>query len=60
MTETNFRRALLISNGNPAIFFSSIYCIIFLILIVGAVGAIVWGKVKEKKNTAQKEEQPHA
>ena len=26
MTETNFRRALLISNGNPSIFFSSIFC----------------------------------
>ena len=29
MTETNFRRALLISNGSPKIFFSSVYCIIF-------------------------------
>ncbi len=26
MTETNFRRALLISNGSPSIFFSSVYC----------------------------------
>lgn len=49
MTETNFRRALLISNGSPAIFFSSIYCIIFLVLIVVAVGAIVRGKLKERK-----------
>ena len=54
MTETNFRRALLISNGSPKIFFSSVYCIIFLILIVLAVGAIVRGKMKER-NT-QKEE----
>lgn len=49
MTETNFRRALLISNGSPAIFFSSVYCIIFLVLIVVAVGAIVRGKLNERK-----------
>ena len=54
MTETNFRRALLISNGSPKIFFSSVYCIIFLVLILLAVGAIVRGKMKER-NT-QKEE----
>lgn len=49
MTETNFRRALLISNGSPAIFFSSVYCLIFLILIAAAVGTIVRGKIKERK-----------
>lgn len=49
MTETNFRRALLISNGDPSIFLSSIYCKIFLALIVIAVGAIVRGKLKEQK-----------
>ena len=49
MTETNFRRALHISDGNPAIFFSSIYCIIFLVLIVVAVGTIVRGKLNERK-----------
>lgn len=49
MTETNFRRALLISNGSPAIFFSSVYCIIFLVLIAVAVGAIVRGKLNERK-----------
>ena len=54
MTETNFRRALLISNGSPRIFFSSVYCIIFLILILLAVGTIVRGKLKER-NT-QKED----
>ena len=56
MTETNFRRALLISNGNPGIFFSSVYCIIFLVLIVAAVGTIVRGKIKERKAAAQKED----
>lgn len=49
MTETNFRRALLISNGSPSIFFSSIYCWIFVLLIVFAVGTIVRGKLKEGK-----------
>lgn len=56
MTETNFRRALLISNGSPRIFFSSVYCIIFLILIAAAVGTIVVGKVKERKAAGQKED----
>ena len=56
MTETNFRRALLISNGSPSIFFSSVYCIIFLVLIVAAVGTIVRGKMKERKAAAQKED----
>jgi len=49
MTETNFRRALLISNGNPGIFFSSIFCWIFVALIIFAVAAIVRGKIKEQK-----------
>ena len=54
MTETNFRRALLISNGSPKIFFSSVYCIIFLVLILLAVGTIVRGKMKER--STQKED----
>ena len=49
MTETNFRRALLISNGAPSIFLQSIYCKIFLALIIIAVAAIVRGKLKEQK-----------
>lgn len=49
MTETNFRRALLISNGNPSIFFQSIYCKIFLVLIIVALVAIIRGKLKESK-----------
>ena len=58
MTETNFRRALQISDGSPSIIFSSVYCIIFLLLIVLAVGAIIRGKLKEQKAVkaaAQKE-----
>lgn len=49
MTETNFRRALLISNGDPSIFLQSIYCKIFLAIIIIAVAAIVRGKLKEQK-----------
>ena len=49
MTETYFRRALLISNGDASIFLSSIYCKIFLALIIIAVAAIVRGKLKEQK-----------
>lgn len=56
MTETNFRRALLISNGSPGIFFSSVYCLIFLALILLAVGTIVRGKLKEKKANQKKED----
>ena len=51
MTETNFRRALLISDGSPSIFFQSIYCKIFLALIVVALAAIIRGKLKEAKAT---------
>ena len=49
MTETNFRRALLISNGNPSIFFSSVYCLIFLALIIIAVATIIRGKLADQK-----------
>lgn len=58
MTETNFRRALLLSKGNPAIFVSSPYCILFLVLITGALTMIIKSKIKESK--ALKGEQHHA
>ncbi len=50
MTETNFRRALLLSNGNPKIFVGSVYCIVFLVLIAAAVGMIIKSKVSEGKS----------
>lgn len=56
MTETNFRRALLLSDGNPAIFVSSIYCIIFLLFTVAAVFTIIRSKLKEGKNQVSIEE----
>ncbi len=52
MTETNFRRALLISNGSPKIFISSVYCWVFIALIAVAVFTILRGKFKEKKPQA--------
>ena len=51
MTETNFRRALLISDGSPAIFFQSVYCWIFLSFIALAVFVIIRSKAKEKKTS---------
>ena len=51
MTETNFRRALLISDGSPSIFFGSVYCWIFIALIVVVILGILRGKMKEAKNT---------
>ena len=49
MTETNFRRALLISDGNPKIFFSSVFCWIFIALIVIVIGGVLRGNLKEAK-----------
>ena len=51
MTETNVRRALLISDGSPRIFVSSVYCWIFIALIVVVILGILRGKMKEAKNT---------
>mgnify|MGYP003363855533 CR=1 FL=1 len=49
MTETNFRRALLISDGSPNIFFGSVFCWIFIALIVVVILGILRGKMKEAK-----------
>lgn len=48
MTETNFRRALLLSEGRLSIFVSSGYCIAFLVLITAAVAMIVRSKIRER------------
>ena len=55
MTETNFRRALLISDGSPMIFISSVFCWIFIGLIAIVLFTLVRGKMKEAK--AKKEEE---
>ena len=49
MTETNFRRALLLTDGSFSIFVGSWYCIAFLGLIIGAVSMIIVNKMKEDK-----------
>ena len=52
MTETNFRRALQISKGNPSIFISSPFCIIFIGLTIFVIASIVYSKYKERKKKA--------
>ena len=49
MTETNFRRALMVSRGSYSIFVSSPFCIGFIALIVFAVGSVAYSKMKERK-----------
>lgn len=49
MTETNFRRALLISDGSPRIFVSSVFCWIFIALIAVVILGILRSKMKEAK-----------
>lgn len=53
MTETNFRRALVISDGSPSIFFSSVFCWIFIALIVVVIAGILRGKIKEAREAAK-------
>ena len=50
MTETNFRRALLLSDGDPSIFVSSPYCLGIIVLIAVALYAIFKSKKIEKKH----------
>ena len=52
MTETNFRRALQLSKGSPAIFFSSGYCIAFIALTVLVIATVLYSKNKERKKQA--------
>lgn len=50
MTESNFRRALEISNGSLSVFVKSGYSIAFLVLIALAVGMIIKSKALERKD----------
>ncbi len=56
MTETNFRRALMISNGSIGIFFSSIYCWIFIALIVVVLATLFRSKYNERRQSKDKKE----
>jgi len=53
LTEENFRRSLILSDGDWGIFASSPVCIAFLILLAGTLALILYGKWKEnsKKET---------
>lgn len=53
MTETNFRRSLLISNGNMGIFVSTPFCLIFIGLTVFVIAGILRGKIKEQKKLSK-------
>ncbi len=48
MTEINFRRAMMLSEGSLSIFVSSKFCIAFLILIVFTIFTIVRSNLKKK------------
>lgn len=48
-TEENFRRSLILSDGSWSIFASSTISIVFIFLIAGTVGVIIYGKIKEEK-----------
>ena len=50
MTEENFRRALIISDGSWSIFASSPVCIAFLVLIAVTLFIIIRGKIAETKS----------
>jgi putative tricarboxylic transport membrane protein len=56
ITEENFRRALILSDGSWSIFAQSPISIAFLLLIVLALVLILWGKIKESKNGVKHEQ----
>ena len=52
MTETNFRRALQLSKGSPSIFFSSVFCYIFIGLTVLVVASVLWSRFKDRRKAS--------
>jgi len=46
MVEDRLRQSLLISGGSPAIFFTSYISLAFVLLTLGAVGTLIWKRVK--------------
>ena len=58
MTETNFRRALQISKGNPSIFVSSPFCIIFIALTLFVIASVIFSKYKERNKKTDDKGQP--
>ena len=49
MTETNFRRALMVSRGSYSIFVKSPFSVIFLVLTILIVGTLIFNKIKGRK-----------
>lgn len=47
--EENFRRSLTLSNGNYDVFFSSVYAVGLVVMIVAALGASIYGDLKRRK-----------
>jgi putative tricarboxylic transport membrane protein len=48
--EENFRRSLTLSNGDYEIFFSSVYAVALVLMIVAALGASVYADLKKRRN----------
>jgi putative tricarboxylic transport membrane protein len=46
MVEERLRQSLLISGGSPAIFFTSYISLAFVLITLGAVGTLIWNRVK--------------
>lgn len=49
LTEKNFRRTMVISDGSWKIFMTRPICIVFIILIIAAIVMLVGSKLKKKK-----------
>ncbi|MBU2867664.1 tripartite tricarboxylate transporter permease [Pacificibacter marinus] len=48
--EENFRRSLTLSNGNYEVFFSSVYAIALVLMIVAALAASVYADFKKRRH----------
>ncbi|MFC1820839.1 tripartite tricarboxylate transporter permease [Thermodesulfobacteriota bacterium] len=50
--EINLRRSLLLSRGNPLIFFTRPVCLAFILLAFGTVGYRIWTNYRKKESEA--------
>ncbi|MGJ8611978.1 MAG: tripartite tricarboxylate transporter permease, partial [Octadecabacter sp.] len=48
--EENFRRSLTLSNGDYGVFFSSIYAVALVVMIVAALGASLYADLKKRRH----------
>lgn len=49
LTEKNFRRSLMISEGDLSIFVTRPFSLVFLLLIIGTIGMLVYSNMKKNK-----------